>query len=280
MTEGIDRLDNEYQAFLRAQDVLGDLEAVKMEVTSRVPLRRYIDPQVLQSALDEVDDAKLDTAQRQYLMLTDRFQEEFLDYLEIGLPPAKVLANDNDIKVVVEGTWSDVTQWEALIGIAVHRLYYDGLVAADNLNVNVLASEGVRRFHVKGDMLRASGVHFVEAGTRYRCDAGWYDFLVDLLIGDLGDSLEGTTNMAMAMRKGLEPIATPASSSLDSPSVSELEAAVQQGDERPVVTGANAFQIAHLASHVGPDNVLFEWGEDLVSDLGPARSNLGLSWSF
>lgn len=275
----IDRLDNEYPAFLRAQEAFGNPEQVKMEVTSSLLLRRYINPQRLQGALDEVQDATLSTAQREYLMLTGEFSESFLDYLETGLPSVKVMANLNEIKVVVEGTRSDVIQWEALIGVALHNQYYKGVIVLDRLNPDALIGESVRRLRAKGDMLRASGARFVEAGTRYRCDAEWYSWLVEMLIGDLGDSLLGTTNLFMAMSTGLTPWAHLDQKTLvERPSVEALGNLVDDA-ATVVVTGANAFQIAHLASHFEGTNLVFEWGEDLVSDTGAARTHLDLSWS-
>lgn len=276
----IDRLDNEYSSFILAQRDFEDQTEVTMEITSSLPLRQKIDPLRLQGKLDRIREAKFFPGQREYLQQTGKFTEEFLDYLSTGLPPVKVLAKGDNMKVIIKGFRSDVVQWRVPISIQLHELYYASVIQDDNLNANVLVDEAFRRLRTKADLLRNSGVRFVEAGTPWRYGVEWYALLVGVLIGDVGENIQGTTNMAMAMSTGLPPIANlhPDVALIDQPSLRDLEDLLD-GEGRPVVaTGSTAFQMAHLSSHVGSERVLFEWGMDCTADMGPGRVIIPLNF--
>lgn len=265
------RLDNEFPAFLEAERrFLADPTArAILEVTPETGLRQFINALKLQNQLDRVAEQSLLPEQRQFLALAG-LDEAFLDHLEKGKTPSvKVLSKGDDIRIRIDGLAADLPLWEVSVNIRVRDLYYTGVAVQQQLNPEALVYEGMRRLHVKGDLLRNSGVRFVEAGTRYRTEFEWHSYLLEVLMGDLGDLLLGTTNPAMALAYGLTLGGKNEARRVQEPSVRELEAILDAEHEPVVVYGVNAFQMAHLYGHVG-DAVSFEWDRDLTCDMGPA----------
>lgn len=274
----VTRFDNEYPKFLEAQDQFyknPEAQGV-LTITSPTQLMEYVDPMKLQGRLDRIAELRFEKSQHQYLEVLGGFDKDFLDHLEKGVPPTtRVLAKGKNMKVTVTGSLADLALWEVPVELHIRDLYYNGVASSQDLEIDALVQEGVRRFQVKGDMIRNSGVRFVEAGTRYRYTFEWYSLLVQVIVGDMGDLLLGTTNLAMAMAFGLTPVANQDARRVHAPSLKELEAVVDEEGKPVVVTGANAFQMAHLYSHLG-DLVTFEWDRDLTGDMGPSGRFLPL----
>ena len=276
---GINRFDNDYAAYLGGQEEFRrDPTATGvLIVESTTPLTKHVDPMKLQSRMDRLAEMRYEKAHLQYLGTLNKFDASYLEHLDAEPPLVRVLAKDSRIKVVVEGLRSDLPIWETPVSEQIRDLYYAGVMQADGLDLDALVGEGIRRFQVKGDMLRNSGVRFVEAGTRFRYGFKWHSLLITLILGDMHDLLLGTTNLGMAMAFGLDPVANlaPDVVRIAGPSVRELEA-LYDGEGRPiVVTGVNAFQMAHLFGHFG-DRITFEWDRDLTGDMGPAGTFLPL----
>jgi len=284
----VNRLDNEYSAFLRSQELYGDNSKHVLEVSCATPLRKYIDPGRLRVRLDRVQEMKLTDAQGQYLGVVGQFTPEYLKWLNSNpWPRARVLVKGNGLKVKVEGTLAELILWEAPISIHLHDLYYVGIFTENELNADMIVAEGTRRLLTKMDLLRNSGVRFTEAGTRYRYGFDWQSLVLQVLIGDGGELLLGTTNALIAMSYGLKPVAHGLTDSnlgamLDTTSIGEIEGMLEEhpefGPGSIVVRGINAFEMAHLHSHFG-DVLSFEWGADLTADMGPAGRSLPLSFS-
>lgn len=273
------RFDNELTTYLQAQEkfLKDPKEEATLTIGSPSLLGRFVDPQKLQGRLDRLAEMRYEKAHLQYLATLEKFDQDFLDHLNDEPPQVKVLAKENKMKVIVEGFREDLPLWEVPIMLQIRDLYYTGALQADNLDYDALVGEGVRRFQVKGDMLRHSGVRFVEAGTRYRYGYEWHALLFQLMIGDMGELLLGTTNLAMAMAFALKPVDNLAGVlRIESPSVSDLENLVDTEPRPIVVTGLNAFQMAHLYGHFG-DHITFEWDRDLTGDMGPMGTFLPLT---
>jgi len=277
----INRLDNEYPAYIAAQEsFLTDPGANGvLEVTSPIHLLEFVDPKRLQGRFDRIAEMRYDTVFVQYLESLG-MDSGFVKHLVAGDQSImKVFAKGADVKIRVEGLKTDLLLWEVPISIQIRELYYNAVAEAENLDVNALVIEGARRFQVKGDMLRNSRVKFVEAGTRYRYSSEWHSLLLQIVTGDMGDLLLGTTNLAMALAFALTPIANEDAFKVASPTVQELEALVNSESRPIVVTGTNAFQMAHLYGHLG-NQVSFEWDQDLTGDMGPAGAYLPLDFKF
>lgn len=273
------RLDNDYEAFLEASKAWGleNSGPGVLEITSpSAGLMRYVDPLKLQGFLDRIAEMRLDPGYREYLESLG-FDPRFVKALADATPPTpRVLSKDGNIKVTVTGERWQLPLWEVPVSVSIRDLYYANVAKQQNLNFDVLFNEGLRRFHVKSDMLRNSGLRFVEAGSRYRVAYDWYSFLIASIIGDMGDLLVGTTNLGIAMAFGLRAAHSVEARRVQSPSVKDLESILDEEGRPVVVTGTNAFQMAHLYGHFG-DSISFEWDQDLTADMGPAARFLPLS---
>lgn len=275
---GMDRLDNEYQAFKASKEFWMEDPKTKarLEVTSSIPLRKHIDPVKLQSRLDRFNEARFEDFQKDYVGTL--LGTEYANYLDnLNLAKVKVLAKKDDIKVVVEGPACELPLWEVPISIQIHDLYNGSVLQEFNEGVfdfDNLVLEGTRRFQVKADLIRNSGARFVEAGTRWRYNYDWHSFLMGLFLGDLSNLVVGTTNLSFALTFGLTPIVNDDVKSIESPSLIEIEKLLPGPI---VVKRVTAFEMAHLNSHFG-DELIFEWDSDLASDIGPLGNILSLDY--
>lgn len=275
------RLDNEYQAFLRSQELWKkDPDATgRLEVKCGIPLKDKLDPVKLQGRLDRTADHKWEPGLLDYLATLDKIEPEYVKYLEDQQTPLPVVrARANDIMVRVDGKKCDLPLWEVPISNQTHDLYFNQIVAENNLDPEVLVLEGVRRFQHKADMLRGSNFVFVEDGTRWRYAWDWYDLLITIILGDIPNIIVGTTNpwMGLAHATPVVNYPVPKYHRLKNPSVDQIEKS--SGHGQIVVSGANAYQMAHLNSHF--EGLIFEWGADLTSDMGPGGTSLPLSFEL
>lgn len=277
----INKLDNEWTAFLKAR-ALPKTDGI-IEVSSPEPLKKYIDPVRLQTRLDRVQDMVFAKEEKEFLKLQGKFPNTFLTYISKQWPRAKVLVKGDELKVRVEGQLPYLALWEVPISIQIHDLWYMGIYNADTMDPNFVIGEGARRLQVKLDFLRNSGTRFVEAGVRMRYGWDWYSLVLQSLLGDARDLVLGTTNPTMAFAFSIPLLsyddlltgATPGVR-VSATSVEELgRLAEEHSDSALVIQGVNAFEMAHLHSHFG-DRLVFEWGTDLVSDVGPAGRSLPL----
>lgn len=277
----INKLDNEYIQYLRAASSEGD---GVLEVSSPELLKKYIDPAKLQARLDRVQEMEYDKAQIEYLQTVGKFSDAFLKEIQAVPPRAIVLGKGDNLKVRVEGPKIHLALWEVPIAIQLHDLWYVGIFDADQMDPGFIIGEGARRLQTKLDYLRNSGVRFVEDGTRTRYTWDWYSLILQSLMGDARDLLLGTTNPAMAMAFALPLIAYDDSLTgatkgvrVSATSVEELSTLAGGHQDTLVVSGVNAFEMAHLHSHLG-DRLVFEWGSDLSADVGPAGRALPLAY--
>jgi hypothetical protein len=193
------------------------------------------------------------------------------------LPPTSVLMKDDVLRVRSVGSLRDVRLWVAPISAQLHELYYESQVEQYGLDTGSLYLEGVRRFQVKSDFIRNSGARIVEAGMRYRFGFTWYVSLFTTLRGDLPDLFIGTTNVYLGMAHALPIWSGDSHARTDETSVVGLErvlSSMSEGEEL-IVHDVNAMQIAHLHSHFG-SRLIFEWGADLMADMGPVGAILPL----
>jgi hypothetical protein len=265
---------------LKAQDEWKkDPEAVGvLEVSCGIPLGDKLNPAKLQNRLDRTSEFEWQEGQLDFLKTLKGLDPDFVDYLkDQQLPNPKVMVQKNDIMVRVEGKMADLPFWEVPISNQMHDLYFNGVIAENNLDGEVLVLEGVRRFQHKADLLRGSTFTFTEDGTRWRYAWDWYELLMTIIMGDTPNIITGTTNPWMGMAHAVEVVAhvDPDFIRMHSPSVADLEDLVAIEVKPIVVSGANAYEMAHLHSHYGTF-LNFEWGADLTSDMGPGGIPLPL----
>lgn len=272
----VNRLDNEFGAFLKAQELWKEDPDVsgRLEVRVGIPLKDKVDPAKLQGRLDRIAEFEFEPVFSEYLKLQD-LDPAFLEFLETAaVPHPRVLARENDVMVRVDGRRSDLPLWEVPIANQLHDLFFATMIAEQNLDGDVLVMEGVRRFQHKADLLRGSSVAFAEAGTRWRYSYDWYDLMIKVILGDLPNLITGTTNPWFALGHGLKVTNNQGIPRLSAPSVKEIEAS---SDDPVVVSETNAYEMAHLHSHFG-NRLIFEWGSDLTSDMGPGGIPLPLTF--
>lgn len=276
------RLDNEIEMFLKAQESWkSDSSGTgRLEVRCPLPLKDKLDAAKLQGRLDRTSELKFEPSEVDYLATTKLFEEPFLQVLRDHiLPMTRVMSRGEDVMVRVDGAIWELPMWEVPISNQIHDLYFSGIRADNGLSDDMLVVEGIRRLQHKADMLRMSGLVFTEAGTRWRYTWDWYEMITSVMIGDFPNLIEGTTNPWTAMKNGLGVISRREEDKwlrVELPTADVLARVREETDQPIVVTGVNAFEMAHLSSHV--PEVSFEWGADLTADMGPGGIPLPLTF--
>lgn len=271
-------LDTDLSSFLLAQHRLRG-PARKVDFQVRVLGGILLDLSELQSQLQRVSQLNLDDVSREYLSVLKIFDDRFFSMASEPLPVPEVEIDDGAVVIRVVCSAVHSAMWWPRLSAILHGLHFDRQLERHGLDRESLYVEGIRRFQTKLDMVRGSGLKFVEAGTSVRPDFDWQSAIVVALMGDVPKQLIGTTNPYFGLTFGLPVVSTMVGMVVGPPDVRDRRRVAAEraleSDGRILVNGANAYQMAHLHAHLG-DRVLFEWSGDLVADLGPVDCSMSL----
>ena len=116
--------------------------------------------------------------------------------------------NGNKLNIKIFGWWCDYIYGEVPILAIVNEVYFrnnknisykDGVnLLIDDINKIRLASSSDKRIPFK----------LMEFGTRRRFSAAWQEVVLNTLMDNIPDNVIGTSNVYLAMKKGIKPLGT------------------------------------------------------------------------
>lgn len=237
---------------------------------STQPLSRYVLRHHLEERLEMIRERGVDTEAITYLQSLSgsdaqlRFSSDYLEHLEtLTLPHVDIQTNPQtgDFDIKTQGDWPSVSLWETVVMSELNELYYTGKIAAEDLSLEAVYSEGDRRLSDKiATLKRRPDIRFADFGTRRRFSAGWHDHVVGRLASELPDALIGTSNPDLARKYTLEPIGTYAH---EMPMV--YAALRDKNDDNPLT---------------GQDDLLQDWQKFYRGDLSVALTDTFTSEAF
>lgn len=197
-------------AFLEFPDV-----PVRFEFRNRtadVCLPDFINEGELRGELDHARRLKgISEKEGAYLRGLGIFNESFISFLRnFSLPEYFLGRNSQGYRISFEGSWPEVTFWETICLSIVSELYGRSLVANMLWEDRKRAyAEGRRRLDEKIGILKENpDIRFMEFGTRRRFSRDWQEFVIEKLQREVPSQLVGTSNVAFAMKRELNPIGT------------------------------------------------------------------------
>ena len=165
----------------------------------------------IREQIDALSDIKLTSQERSWLESQGLFSADYLDWLQtLTLDPQQVSVTTEQGRLLigVSGLWCCVTLFEIYILAIVSQLYGQKMAEGGSL------AEGRARLAEKIDWLkrqqttRGRTLHFVDFGTRRRHSREWQREVVHTLQRELGQSLQGTSNVMLARELDLTPQGT------------------------------------------------------------------------
>lgn len=177
------------------------------------------------------------------------FPAAFLEHLStLQLPPCELQVEEGQLTLRCSGPWPAVLLWEVPALAAIMELRSRAVLR------RLAPAEQRRLFQAARDRLEGklerlaalSGLRLAEFGTRRRFSSAWQEQAVLAARDRLGAAFLGSSNVALALRHGLQPIGTNA-------------------HELPMVLAALAGSDAELAA--APYRVLQEWQADYAPPL-------------
>ena len=131
------------------------------------------------------------------------FDPVFIDLLKgFRFDPSEVVVEQQEgrLTIGIEGLWYRTVLWEVPLMAMVSELYFR--------MTGQLADDYEPRVVEKAKAFVAMGAEISEFGTRRRFSFEVQDHVVGLLKGAMGNLLNGTSNVFLAMKYGLRPIGT------------------------------------------------------------------------
>ena len=217
-------LDTDFYKFSMGQMIFRHYADV--EVTfglinrSRAPLAALIPEEELRCELDHVQrHIHLNNTNLHYLRGTNEygdrmFGEDYLQFMKsLELPPYYLERVGDDYRLEFTGPWARVTHWEIPALFVLSELYYRAqLRMMSKFEREAVYATGISRLMEKVKIWRQyPEITFSDFGTRRRFSRSWQDYVVEVLTKELlPEQFLGTSNVLLAMNRGLLPMGTSA----------------------------------------------------------------------
>ena len=161
----------------------------------------------LRQAVDAMSRLRLSTEEKRWMATTCPYLDpNYLDFLQgYCYDPSEVHIEQDgeELEVSVEGYWYRTILWEVPLMALISELYYplNKLQRVGDEDVDRVTREKIEQY-------RALDVKIAEFGTRRRHSFQVHERVVDALKQWGTGSFVGTSNVHLAMRKGVKPIGT------------------------------------------------------------------------
>ena len=157
-----------------------------------------------------LSELRLSADEKQWLADSGVFQADYLDWLEQqSLDPrqVEVQISEDGLLINVQGPWLDVTLFEIYILAIVSELY--GRHLQDGASLDIARANLQSKIQWLRDRVDpAEGFHFVDFGTRRRFSGQWQEELLNTLVQEVPECLQGTSNIALAKKLNMQPVGT------------------------------------------------------------------------
>ncbi|KAF0224661.1 MAG: nicotinate [Rhodospirillaceae bacterium] len=182
-----------------------------------VRLADMVERRELEAQLDHVRTLHLSRQERIWLAgntfygTEGIFSPDFLTWLSaLRLPEYEIRAVDGQYELTFSGPWAEVMLWEVYAVTIVNTLRNRaGLARMSELELDVLYSRAKAKLWGKLDRLAGAGVTGIaDFSTRRRADFLYQEWALLAAADNLGNGFLGTSNVALAMKLGLEAIGT------------------------------------------------------------------------
>lgn len=182
---------------------------------TRFPLAELKDQ--VDEQLDMLCELSFKPNELEFMSKRSYFKADYIDYLEMFKLRRKFIKTealaDGNLKIRSAGPMVNAMMFELYTIEIVEELYFRTFWS------NEIEAEGLRRLDAKCDWLMAQiqkegmlkhPFELFEFGARRRATGAWQSKVLDRLIEKLPGVLKGTSNVKLAMDKGLVPIGTQA----------------------------------------------------------------------
>ena len=180
--------------------------------TKKVFLPDTIKEKDLRAELDHVRDIKgITDEEADYLRGRKIYRESFVGFLRtLVLPEYKLEVTEGGYEITFEGAWPEVTLWETLCLSIMNELYYKALLdKMPRAQRRAVYAEGRRRLAEKIRILKENpDIRFIEFGTRRRFSRLWQEYVFATLLREVPEQIMGSSNVALSMKYGTEPVGT------------------------------------------------------------------------
>jgi nicotinate phosphoribosyltransferase len=206
-------LDTDLYKFTMMQVVLHHFPGAQVEYRFKcrnpdVPLAPYIGE--IQEEIRQLCSLRFTQRELDYLRGWRFFKSDFIDLLGLFRLDERFIAvsriaDTEDIDITIKGPWLHTIMFEVPILAIVSEIYYRNTVAAANL------AEGRRRLAAKIDLINGvsdPAFRIADYGTRRRFSRVWQDEVVATLKTKIGEKFVGTSNVMLALERGLTPLGT------------------------------------------------------------------------
>lgn len=215
-------LDTDFYKLLMLQVIWKHYAAVPVTFslinrTRSVRLADIIEQRELEAQLDHIRTLRLTNQERIWLAgntfygTEGIFQPAFLTWLaHLQMPDYQIRVVDGQYELAFSGHWADVMLWEIYAITIVNTLRNRaGLARLSELELDVLYSRAKTRLWEKLDRLaQAEVTGIADFSTRRRGDFLFQEWAVLAAHDRLGSGFNGTSNVSLAQKLGLEAIGT------------------------------------------------------------------------
>jgi nicotinate phosphoribosyltransferase len=206
-------LDTDLYKFTMMQVVLHHFPGAQVEYRFKcrnadVPLAPYIGE--IQDEIRQLCSLRFTQRELDYLRGWRFFKSDFIDLLGLFRLDERFIAvsriaDTEDIDITIKGPWLHTIMFEVPILAIVSEIYCRNTVTAANL------VEGRRRLAAKIDLINGvsdPAFRIADYGTRRRFSRVWQDEVVGTLKTKIGEKFVGTSNVMLALERGLTPLGT------------------------------------------------------------------------
>ncbi|HEY2817792.1 MAG TPA: nicotinate phosphoribosyltransferase [Casimicrobiaceae bacterium] len=206
-------LDTDLYKFTMMQVVLHHFPGAQVEYRFKcrnadVPLAPYIGE--IQDEIRQLCSLRFTQRELDYLRGWRFFKSDFIDLLGLFRLDERFIAvsriaGTEDIDITIKGPWLHTIMFEVPILAIVSEIYHRNTVAAPNL------TEGRGRLAAKIDLIKGvsdPAFRIADYGTRRRFSRVWQDEIVGTLKTKIGEKFVGTSNVMLALERGLTPLGT------------------------------------------------------------------------
>ncbi|NRB00785.1 MAG: nicotinate phosphoribosyltransferase [Rhodobacteraceae bacterium] len=182
-----------------------------------IKLAELIDEGELREQLDHIRALSLSRGESTWLRgntfygKRQMFRPDFMEWFEnLRLPPYHLEKRDGQYELTFEGAWPEVMLWEIpALSVLMELRSRAVLEKMGRFELQVLYARAMTKLWEKIERLRSiEDLRIADFGTRRRHSFLWQDWCVQAMIEGLGDSLIGTSNCLIAMRREVEAIGT------------------------------------------------------------------------
>jgi len=138
------------------------------------------------------------------------FKMDFIDHLrKYRLPDFNIDVDGDTLRIVFEGSWLSTILWETICLSIVSELYYCCFLEKNNISYLDATAVGLSRLASKEVLLTEyPNLKVTDFGTRRRYARLWQEIVIDYMIRNIGDQLEGTSNVYLAWQYDIPMKAT------------------------------------------------------------------------